>query len=333
MPDLASDTRLQRPKNGGEIQKPLTIALVNNMPDSALRTTERQFGELLAAASQERPVELKLFSLPEIPRSERARAHIAAHYEDAGALWSSSIDGLIVTGMEPRAPDMRDDPYWSALTRLVDWCEEEAISTVWSCLAAHAAVLYADGIRRQRVLQKLSGVFECVKTEEHRVLAGTPRRWRVPHSRYHGLPHKLLQSAGYRVLSKSPDFGADMFVRERRSLSVYLQGHPEYDAGALLREYRRDIDRFLAGERDDYPEMPSGYFDAATAQELTTFRERALRDRRSGLLVDFPMAMAEANLAHSWREHAVSIFANWLGHLAEQRERSDRTKLLQGSTL
>ena len=333
MPGVASDTRLQRPKNGGEIHAPLRIALVNNMPDSALRTTERQFSELLAAASQGHAVELKLFSLPAIPRSEKARSHIAQHYEDAGALWSGHIDGLIVTGMEPRAPDMRDDPYWSALTRLVDWCEEEAVSTIWSCLAAHAAVLYADGIRRQRVLQKLSGVFECVKMEEHRVLAGTPRRWRIPHSRYHGLPQKLLQAAGYRILSRSPDFGADMFVRERRSLSVYLQGHPEYDAAALLREYRRDIDRFLAGERDDYPEMPSGYFDAATAHELTTFRERALRDRRSGLLVDFPMTMAEASLTHSWHEHAVAIFANWVGHIAEQKARSDGSKLLQGSTL
>ena len=37
-----------------------------------------------------------------------------------------------------------------------------------------------------------------------------------------------------------------MFVKQRKSLSIYLQGHPEYDPEALFREYRRDIREFVA---------------------------------------------------------------------------------------
>jgi homoserine O-succinyltransferase/O-acetyltransferase len=36
-----------------------------------------------------------------------------------------------------------------------------------------------------------------------------------------------------------------MFVKYNRSLFVLLQGHPEYDSATLLREYRRDVGRFL----------------------------------------------------------------------------------------
>ena len=42
------------------------------------------------------------------------------------------------------------------------------------------------------------------------------------------------------MLSRSPVAGADLFIKQRKSLFVFLQGHPEYDPGSLLREYQRD---------------------------------------------------------------------------------------------
>jgi homoserine O-succinyltransferase len=297
----------------------IVIGLVNNMPDAALRTTERQFRELLSAAAQNRAVRLRLVSLPEVPRAEAGRSHIEQNYEDIDELWSSRVDGLIVTGTEPRASELAEEPYWPALTRLIDWAEDCAISTVWSCLAAHAAVLHRDGIRRQALSEKLSGVFDCARAGDHTIMDGAPVRWRVPHSRYNGLAEDSLISSGYRVLSRSPEAGADMFIKERKSLSIFFQGHPEYDRGALLREYRRDVGRFLAGERDDYPEMPRGYFDEESAAMFIGFRKQALRNRNIDLLPSFPAAAAEAKLVHAWHEAAVRLYANWLSYLAEQR--------------
>src|SRR5271156_4099080 len=127
----------------------LTIALVNNMPDSALRATERQFCALLGAASGNRLVKLQFFSLPGIKRSAEVRSHIARYYDDSLELEPNPPAGLIVTGAEPQAATLQGEPYWDALAHLIEWADEWAIPGIWSCLAAHAAVLQMDGIERE----------------------------------------------------------------------------------------------------------------------------------------------------------------------------------------
>src|SRR5579863_6177914 len=97
----------------------LTIGLVNNMPDAALDATERQFIDLVRAASPGLIVRFKLFAVPEIPRSEQAHLALAARYREVSELWDTQLDGLIVTGNEPRAPSLRDEPYWPSLIKLM----------------------------------------------------------------------------------------------------------------------------------------------------------------------------------------------------------------------
>ena len=299
--------------------EPLVVGLVNNMPDAALRATERQFRELLSAASPPGvAVRLRLIALPEVPRSDAGRAYVREHYETGDSLWRDRLDGLIVTGTEPRAPDLRAEPYWPALARLLAWAESRTVSTIWSCLAAHAAVLCLDGIARRPLPAKLSGVFECERAADHPLVAGAASRWLVPHSRYNGLPEDQLVAHGYRILAWSPEAGADMAAKQGSSLFLFLQGHPEYDRAALFREYRRDVGRFLSGERDGFPDMPQGYFGAGAAASLAGFRERALRDRDPAVLAEFP-GDVEAALTHPWHEPAVRLYANWLSYLAEQR--------------
>jgi homoserine O-succinyltransferase len=88
----------------------LTIGLVNNMPDAALESTEQQFLTLLDEAAGNFVVRLKLFSIDAVPRGERGRQHLCAHYSNVRDLWGARLDGLIVTGTEPRAPDLVDEP-------------------------------------------------------------------------------------------------------------------------------------------------------------------------------------------------------------------------------
>jgi homoserine O-succinyltransferase/O-acetyltransferase len=298
----------------------IVIGLVNNMPDGALTTTERQFRELLYAAAGNLPVRLRLFSLPEAPRGEASRAYIIENYEKFTALWTSRLDGLIVTGTEPRTAVLADEPYWHSLTKLVDWAEVHTTSTVWSCLAAHAAVYHLDGIQRQKFPEKLSGVFDCARTGDHNILECAPEAWRIPHSRSNDLPANALLAAGYQILSTSLLAGADMFVKQRKSLFVFLQGHPEYDPDSLLREYHRDVGRFLRNERATYPQMPRDYFPADAATALAAFHERALVERHIDLLEDFPIV--DVHLTHGWRPQALRIYANWLSLLANSRQQA-----------
>jgi len=317
--EVRSPSQLPSREEGCRFDDSVVIGLVNNMPDSALLSTERQFRELLSAASQDMPVCLKLFSFPDLHRTEAGKLHISQHYEDIGDLWTAQLDGLIVTGAEPRARALPDEPYWSSLARLADWAEEHTVSAVWSCLAAHAAVLHMDGIERRPFPAKLSGVFECLRVADHTILDGAPARWRVPHSRYNDLPEEALTAKGYRILSRSPDAGADIFIKAGKALSIFLQGHPEYDPGALLREYRRDIERFLAGQRESYPAMPRGYFDEGTTAVFAAFQSRAELGRSMEMLLDFPAAEAEKRLVHHWRDLSVRMYTNWLSCLRGAR--------------
>src|SRR6516165_3114202 len=115
----------------------VVIAFVNNMPDAAIRSSERQFRGLLQAAAGGFEVVLKGYYCPEIPRSDVARTTFLQPYQEVNELWTSQIDGLIVTGAEPRADNITDEPFWPLLARLIDWAEENTVSAIWSCLAAH----------------------------------------------------------------------------------------------------------------------------------------------------------------------------------------------------
>jgi homoserine O-succinyltransferase/O-acetyltransferase len=305
--------RYRKPPAGVHESDPncLDIGLVNNMPDAALDATVRQFRGLLGAAAGETVVRLTLYTLPEVPRTDFGRQQVSG-YSAIADLWDRHLDGLIVTGAEPRAADLEDEPYWQSLTRVLEWAERHTYSTILSCLAAHAGILHIDGIARRPLGDKRFGVFECVPVSDHPLTAATPSRLQMPHSRWNEIPEEALLACGYRVLTRSEDAGVDAFVKQRKSLFVFFQGHPEYDATTLLLEYRRDIGRFLRGERDAYPPMPHGYFDQETVDALTTLQERSLSDRREERLAEFPIALAAGRVTNSWRSTAEGLYRNWL---------------------
>ena len=295
----------------------IDIGLVNNMPDAALEQTERQLIGLLKSAAGERRIRVKLFYLPDIARAGAARERVHLHYAPIEELWASRLDGLIVTGNEPRTPDLRAEPYWRTLAKIVDWAEMHTRSTIWSCLAAHAAVLHMDGIARHPLAEKCFGVFDCVRNADNAIMRGLPARVTMPHSRWNELREEELTAAGYDILTRSVQAGVDMFARQGNSLFVFFHGHPEYQARTLLGEYRRDVRRFLRGERETYPPMPHDYFGASTARRLAEFRLRALGERRETLIEAFPNC-AEETLHARWRPAAERLMANWLGQLTAE---------------
>lgn len=301
----------------------ITIGLVNNMPDSALESTEAQFSRLLSAASDSLDVRLRLFFLPEVPRGQAGLEHI-----NAGTYWpieallreSMPVDALIVTGMEPCAPLLSDEPYWESMGRLLEWAQANTSSSIWSCLAAHAAVEHLDGIRRRRLERKRCGVFAHTTLEGEALLQGVEAPLHIPHSRWNELPLEQLREAGYSILSSSPETGADMFTKQTRSRLIFFQGHPEYEETTLLREYRRDIGRFLRGQQQSYPTLPHQYFSAPALELLDAFEKRALAAPSPDLLADFPAAAIGDTLRNTWGRSAIRIYRNWLTHLVRARE-------------
>ena len=292
----------------------LNIGLINNMPDSALQATERQFTRLLKAAAGNHRIHLHCFSLPTVHRSQTAKCHIDRHYTHIAHLGSLQLDGLIVTGAEPKAATLPEESFWQELTEIVDWAEANTRSTIWSCLAAHAAILHLDGIERQRLAAKCSGVYDCAKVVDGWLTRDTPSPLKVSHSRLNGLHKPDLITRGYQILTQSQQAGVDTFAKQLRSYFVFFQGHPEYDAMSLQREYLRDISRFLAGEQEIYPPVPAGYFDAETEKALAVFQQGASVDRKASLSAELPPLTIRPDIAAG--AAATVIFKNWLGYLS-----------------
>jgi homoserine O-succinyltransferase len=300
----------------------IRIALINNMPDSALEDTEVQFVDLLESAAGDLPVSLKLFSLPKVPRGDAGQRHLNDFYFGINELLNGRFDGMIMTGTEPRQPDLRDEPYWHALGEVLDWAEHNTTSTVLSCLAAHAGVLYSDGIRRCRLADKQFGVFEYEKVSDHGLTAGCGETMQIPHSRWNEVRADALTSCGYKILTQSADAGVDLFVKKKKgSLFMHFQGHPEYGTRTLLKEYRRDIKRFLRKERDTYPTMPHGYFDAAAAKLLCDFRENAVANPSEDCMAGFPEAAVVDTIQGAWHASGAAIYRNWLQYLISSQAR------------
>jgi homoserine O-succinyltransferase len=296
------------------------LGLINNMPDSALEQTDRQILKLLDAAANDILVRLKLYALPDFPREDRGRKHLSRlHYYNVDDLWNVRLDGLIVTGAESLVPDLIQEPYWHTLTEVFDWAEHNTASTILSCLAAHAAVQHLDGVSRHALEDKCFGVFEFERVSSHRLVDGLPSRLWIPHSRWNEVRADELTACGYDILVNSPDAGVDMFVKSRKSLFVFFQGHPEYEAWTLLGEYRRDIERFLMGKREAYPSMPQSYFDEEIARVLNIFRDQALENRRKELIATFPNDLLLGKLADTWHSAATQIYSNWLLHICAQK--------------
>jgi homoserine O-succinyltransferase len=295
------------------------------MPDTALEATEAQFARVLSAAAGTMPVRLRFYFLPEVPRGPAGRAHVnGERYWAIDELQREPPDALIVTGTEPVAPLLSDEPYWERLRELLQWAQANTTSSIWSCLAAHAAVELLDGVRRRRLEQKRFGVFAHDILPDQPLLKGIATPLHTPHSRWNELPADALRDAGYTIVSASATSGADMFTKQAGSLLVFFQGHPEYEDTTLLREYRRDVGRFLRGQQAHYPTLPHGYFPAAALELLSAFEARARGEPSAELLADFPMTPIAATLRNTWSAEASGIYRNWLALLAGAKKNSRR---------
>jgi len=296
----------------------ISIGLINNMPEAAFEATERQFISLLDAASEGIDISLSLYVLP---AAKVGGGRVGDLYSSIDVLRGQWLDGLIVTGREPTTPDLKGEPYWQSFTELVGWARDNTYSTVWSCLAAHAAILHMDGIGRRRSVDKRFGVFECASTSSHRLVAKAGPRFHMPHSRWNGVAEEDLLAGGYRVLTRTAEAEVDAFIKQENSLFVFFQGHPEYESDTLLREYRRDVGRYLRSQTSTYPSTPLHYFDTDTESALADLRARA-RDSRSSkeIVAAVAKVLDGKKIENTWHSTAVQLYRNWLEYISENKE-------------
>jgi len=277
----------------GVMGNPTRIALINGMGKAGACAAYANFHSALAESKA--PFEFLHVVLDRDAGVDTALYAINQMADDG-------MSGVIVTGMEPEADLLSDEWVWPILVRLHDRCERDRTPVIWSCLAAHVAVLYRSGLSRRRLTTKLSGLFACsASAVSHPFLKKIPSEWVCAHSRYNTLDAETLERNGYVALSRADIAGVDIFTRSDDIPFLYFQGHPEYQPDTLLREYARDVRRFRTGILTTPPAIPIGYEQAChTAPQLSQ------EEGAKAILSTSPSLCDEL-----WRTRR-EIFGSWL---------------------
>ena len=306
----------------------LHIGLLNMMPDAALRATERQFMRMITACNQIAQFYIHPFSIEGIERGEAAQAHLKQYYRDFDQIKREGLDALIITGANPSKPELNQEDYWPGVVEVFEWARENVASTLCSCLASHAAFKQFYGIERQPLSEKLWGVYSHrIIRPEHPLVGNINTRFDVPHSRFNEVSREQLENAGMTVLIEGKHSGVHLAVSEDLFRVVYFQGHPEYNFNSLLKEYKREVMRYHAHDRDDYPPAPENYFNAEASNIIDDYKSRVVRAKQQDTpLPAFPEQQLEEHIDNTWWDTGKAVFNNWLG-LVYQTTNVERNKL------
>jgi homoserine O-succinyltransferase/O-acetyltransferase len=303
------------------------IGLLNMMPDAALEATERQFMRIVSQSNQIAQFYVHLFTLPQLPRGEQAAVHIEQYYESFASIQERGLDALIITGANVTRPNLADEDFWQPLIEVIDWGYSNVTSILCSCLATHAVMQFRHQQKRQKLPEKRWGIFQHeVVDRSHPLVADINTRFDVPHSRYNEVTQAQFEEAGLSVLVASQNAGVHLAVSEDLFRIVYFQGHPEYDINSLLKEYKREVLLFLAGEREDYPPFPANYFSQQTQAILQEHKEQVLEAQSNNTEApQLPENVVRSLLHNTWHDTGAAMINNWIGRVY-QTTNSDRKK-------
>jgi homoserine O-succinyltransferase len=284
------------------------------MPDTAFDQTERQFLDLLDVGTGDDIVDVQRYALAGVPRGERTAARIRKEYAPVEDIRRDVPDLLIMTGSNPIEEMMEDEPYWDEMVEMLTWAKENVRSMMLSCLSAHAALSTFDGVERERLEEKRTGVFAQHVESTHPLTRGIGEEILLPHSRKNAVSTDALEDAGYQVLIQSDEVGWSMAIKDFGGANVLLfQGHPEYEPSSLLREYRRDAGRYVRGERSDLPILPFHCVGLQDWGRLEAMHEMIIGGRRDPAIIDaYPFDEVCDRAPWLWRSTAEQLYANWL---------------------
>jgi homoserine O-succinyltransferase len=310
----------------------LHIGLLNMMPDAALEATERQFIRLIGSCNRIAQFYVHPFTIEGVDREGTARAHVARHYEDFHELQREGLDALIITGANVTEADITRERFWGPMTEVMDWARDNVTSTLCSCLASHGAFMHYHGVLRDHLPQKLWGVYSHrVVDTSHPLVSSINTRFDTCHSRFNDVPREQMEGAGLRVLIAGEEPGVLLAVSPDGLRFAYFQGHPEYDIVSLMKEYKREISRYLRREREDYPPFPDHYFSDDAQSLLKSYKSALLAAESRGQSVpEFPESEVVAQLDNTWTDTGKALFNNWLGLVYQLTNRERGLPFMQG---
>ncbi|GLX84992.1 homoserine O-succinyltransferase [Thalassotalea loyana] len=262
--------------------RPMEVAILNLMPNKI--ETEVQILRMLSNTPLQ--INIELVRIHKNPSKNTPTSHLESFYRLFDDVKDKQYDGLIITGAPLGLINYEDVSYWDKICEAFDWAQQNVVSTMYLCWAAHAALYYHYGIDRELRDEKLSGVYNHeVLLPLEKLTRGFDDEFKVPHSRYAQVTEQDYQSVdGLNIVAQSDEAGVYLVASEDKR-HVFVTGHPEYDAHTLAQEYQRDVTMGLE------PKVPVNYFKGDDPNN----------DPRS-----------------SWRSHGSLLFNNWINYYVYQ---------------
>ena len=262
--------------------RPLEIVLLNLMPTKI--ATETQLSRLLGNTPLQ--VNLELMHTSSHKSKNVSQEHLLSFYKSFDELKDRKFDGMVITGAPVELMDFEEVDYWEELCQIMEWSKTHVHSTFHICWGAQAGLYYHYGVGKQKLPEKLFGVFpHQVEYKRSILLRGFDDKFWAPHSRHTTISREDIEAVPeLKILASSEQAGV-YAITNKGGRHIFVTGHSEYDPETLKTEYLRDKNQGLPIR------VPENYFpnDDDTKDPIVR-----------------------------WRGHANLLFSNWLNYFVYQ---------------
>ncbi|MEG0924403.1 MAG: aspartate kinase [Anaerovoracaceae bacterium] len=248
--------------------RPLQILILNLMPTKV--DTETQLARVLGNTPLQ--VELELLQTKSHKAMNTSEDHMLAFYKTFDAVRDKYYDGMVITGAPVELLDFEEVEYWEELCEIMDWSKRHVHSTFHICWGAQAGLYYHYGIKKQRLPQKMSGVYlHELEYKNGMLFRGFDDNFYVPHSRNTTVDRADIEAIPQlKIIASSKDAGV-YAIKSENGRQIFIMGHSEYDGDTLKKEYLRDKNAGIN------PTLPCNYFldDDDTKEPVVRWRSSA----------------------------------------------------------
>ena len=262
--------------------RPLEIVLLNLMPTKI--ATETQLSRLLGNTPLQ--VNLELMHTSSHKSKNVSQDHLLSFYKSFDELKDRKFDGMVITGAPVELMEFEEVDYWDELCKIMEWSKTHVHSTFHICWGAQAGLYYHYGIGKQKLPEKLFGVFpHQVDYKRSILLRGFDDIFWAPHSRHTTISRADIEAVPELKILASSEKAGVYAVANKGGRHIFVTGHSEYDPETLKTEYLRDKTLGLPIA------VPENYFPEDDDTQDPVVR---------------------------WRGHANLLFSNWLNYFVYQ---------------
>ena len=265
-------------KNHFEGSELLQVAILNLMP--LKEDTELQLLRKLATSGKN--IKITFVNVMSYVSKNTAPEHMKRFYSTFEDIKDKYFDGLIITGAPVEQMRFEDVIYWNELTKIMDWSETHAKSTLHICWGAQAGLYYHYGIDKHLMDNKMFGVFNHkIDDKNSKITFGFSDGFKAPHSRHTTVYKKDIEKVPELEVVAESDKAGVFIVEDSAKNQLFVTGHLEYAADTLDKEYKRDLSKGLKIE------MPENYYMDNNPAEGPVF---------------------------SWKDNGDKIYSNWINY-------------------